>query len=340
MNIGILLFICLVLAACNLPQTSNGNATSSATIVSPAEGSSIAAQTIIDVRSKVVDPQGVTSASLVVNGSSVRDDFFDDPLTRGDIYQPWTPQECGIATIQVRLGTRDGRLVESSVINVTVACGELPISTQITVAPLLTETSEAPLTSTPNIPIATAKQDANCRLGPGTAYGVRSNLLTGQTAPITGRTTDSTWWVIQDTGSGECWIWGEVVTVTGDTSQVPVKTPPPLPTGTFTQPAPVTITPPAPLSAPSPVSPSGTLNCIDASGGVTLYWSAVSHPNGINHYEWVLEGPISDSGSTGSTQASTKTLSCAGANFQWRVRAVDGQGNIGPWSAYMSFNVP
>lgn len=86
--------------------------------------------------------------------------------------------------------------------------------------------------------------------------------------------------------------------------------------------------------------PTGTLNCKDVTGGVPLTWSAVSHPNGIDHYEWMLIGSASESGSVIITQASTSGLSCAGANYQWRVRAVDGQGNIGPWSDYAAFNVP
>ncbi|MBC8334691.1 MAG: right-handed parallel beta-helix repeat-containing protein [Anaerolineales bacterium] len=180
-------------------------------------------------------------------------------------------------------------------------------------------------------PSVTSTQDSNCRLGPGPDYEVRSSLLTGQTAPITGRNTDSSWWMIK-LGGSECWIWGQIVTVTGDSSQVSVKTPPPLPI--------VTVTEPVPLTAPSPTSPSGTLNCADVTGGVTLSWSVVSHANGIDHYEWELNGSPSDSGNTGNAQASTSGLSCAGAIYQWRARAVDGKGNIGPWSSFMQFNVP
>ena len=182
-------------------------------------------------------------------------------------------------------------------------------------------------TIAPRTPTVTADQDANCRLGPGQAYAATSNLLTGQTAAIVGRNTDSSWWVIQ-VPDGTCWIWDGTVTVSGDTSGVPVITPPAGPT----------VTPPPP-SAPSPISPSGTLNCADVSGGITLVWSAVNHPNGIDHYEWTLEGGVSDSGSTSATQADVNFMNC-NADYQWRVRAVDGNGTIGPWSSYMQFNVP
>jgi len=185
---------------------------------------------------------------------------------------------------------------------------------------------------TQSTPSATANQDANCRFGPGQNYSVTGSLLAGQTAPIVGRNADNSWWVIQIPGGGQCWIWGGTVTVGGDTGSVPEFAPPATQTATETE--------IPPLTAPSPISPSGTLNCADASGGVTLAWAPVVYPNGIDHYEWSLEGPISDSGNTGTTQASTKSLSCGGAIFQWRVRAVDGQGNTGPWSNYLEFNLP
>lgn len=116
---------------------------------------------------------------------------------------------------------------------------------------------------------------------------------------------------------------------------------PPTPTASAIPTPTATSTPkPETLSAPSPLSPSGTLNCADVTGGTKLKWSAVSHPNGIDNFEWELSGPTSDSGSTSSTKASTSGLSCVGSNYQWRVRAVDGKGNISPWSDYSAFTVP
>jgi len=319
-----------LLAGCTLPGSPGLGGQQSVQIVQPQEGAQFNVGEAVSVVSSFSDPGGARGVILEVNGVAARDDKFYSPMFNGGMDQPWRALQNGPASLCVYLSTSDGRLLRSNCVNVLVG-GNLTLTPFVSRTPPSDLTATPTLTTTPGAPTATATQDGNCRLGPGTAYGVTSSLLTGQTAPITGRNTDSSWWVIQIPGSGECWIWGDIVIVAGDTSQVPFKTPPPLPTATFT--------PPASLSAPSLISPSGTLNCADVTGGVTLSWSAISHPNGIDHYEWALQGGVNNSGTTGSTQADINLINC-GAAYQWRVRAVDGLSNIGPWSTYMQFNVP
>ncbi|NQU30320.1 MAG: hypothetical protein HQ525_06595 [Anaerolineae bacterium] len=328
-KIVVALVFTLLLASCTLPENASIDGTQSIQLVQPQDGAQFNVGEEVSVISTFSDPGGAQGVILEVNGVGTRDDKLYAPMFQGNMDQPWRPIQNGPATLCVYLSTSDGKFIRSNCVTVTIGAVKRPTSTAwVTITPQMELTTTPTLTFTPGAPTATANQDANCRLGPSVDYGVKGNLLTNQSAPITGRNVDSSWWVIQIPGSGDCWIWDGTVTIAGDISQVAVITPPP---------APIAITP---LTAPSQISPSGTLNCADASGGVTLKWSAVSHPNGIDHYEWVLEGPISDSGSTGSTQASTLTLSCAGANYQWRARAVDGKGNIGPWSSFMQFNVP
>jgi hypothetical protein len=80
-------------------------------------------------------------------------------------------------------------------------------------------------------PFVTARQDSNCRSGPGTVYDVTSYLEGGDTSPIDGRNAASTWWRIERTeGSLHCWVWDQNVLVGGDTSLVPVIPEPPTPT--------------------------------------------------------------------------------------------------------------
>ena len=187
----------------------------------------------------------------------------------------------------------------------------------------------------------TVRTNLFCRPGPG--YAPSDSFTPGQSTTAYAQSPDGNYLFVRGINDNrDCTVPNDpkYVEVTGQAcSTLPQQQLPPTPIApTITATSPPTS---KPLSAPNPASPSGTLVCGDVmTGGVTLVWSAVSNPNGIDHYEWALEGAGTESGSTGNTQASTSGLSCAGANYQWRVRAVDGKGNIGPWSGYLQFNVP
>ena len=329
----VVLILVALLVGCSLPASVSEVGAASVQIGQPQEGAQLKVGGVVSVISSFSDPGGAQGMILEVNGVGVREDKFHLPMFEGRMNQPWRPTQNGPATLCVYLTTSSGQVVRSNC--VTVMIGSVVRATftpGFTNTPFTELTFTPTPTFTPGAPTATATQDANCRQGPRVDYAVTSSLATGRTAPIVGRNTDQSWWVIRIPGSADCWIWDGTVTVEGDISAVPVITPPPAPI--------VTVTQPAPLTAPNLISPSGTLNCVDVTGGVTLSWSVVSHANGIDHYEWELNGSPSDSGNTGNAQASTSGLSCAGAIYQWRARAVDGKGNIGPWSGYMQFNVP
>ena len=96
-------------------------------------------------------------------------------------------------------------------------------------------TTEAP-PPPPGQPIIRADIDTNCRVGPSTLYPVVGYLLVGQESVVHGKNSDETWWYIatpEKTGTF-CWAWGTSTRVEGDTSQLPVITPPPPPTLTPT----------------------------------------------------------------------------------------------------------
>jgi len=210
----------------------------------------------------------------------------------------------------------------------------MPISTTpmptATVTPM-PEESECTITALVNL---------FCRPGPG--YEPSDSFVPGQSATAFAQSPDGFYLFVYGPN------FGKPCTVPDDPKYVekegeacgtlPQETLPSPPTPTFT-PTATSPPPPQPLSAPTPISPTGTLNCADTTGGVTLTWSAVSHPNSIDHYEWVLEGPgPTQSGSTGATSVDIFPISC-GASYSWRVRAVDGKGNIGPWSDYAQFTI-
>jgi uncharacterized protein YraI len=98
--------------------------------------------------------------------------------------------------------------------------------------PSMTSTPAA--TSTSTSALATADQTANVRTGPGTGYEWIDFLYQGQSAEIVGRyesEVDGTWWRIHRLGQGlDGWVWGGVITASGDLSGVPYLLPPPTPT--------------------------------------------------------------------------------------------------------------
>lgn len=109
-----------------------------------------------------------------------------------------------------------------------------------TSTPTPTSTPAPTLTPTPTIPLISASTNTNCRRGPSTLYAPPIGALAvGQQAEVHGRNDASTWWYISLPGrAGQfCWVWAETTDVEGNTTQLPVITPPPLPptpTGTAT----------------------------------------------------------------------------------------------------------
>ncbi len=365
-----------LLSACNLPGPSPAAGDSSARIVAPANGAQLSTGEVVTVKTRVSDPGGARQALLLVDDVAIRGDQLSIPLKHGTMLQGWQPPGPGSYTLQVQFVLDGGDLLFSDKITVIVSGesqpsfgsppspttaaaegdGDLTISPSpadvtITLGTTLTAsatqtptatgtaslTPSATITLTPTLgaPVFMPDQAANCRSGPSSSsYGVIAGVDKGNTVPIVGKSSPQwgPWWVVK-VGGVTCWVYSELGRADGDLGSVPEVTAPATPTPTLTR-------TPIPLSPPAPLSPSGTLNCADASGGVTLTWTAVNHPNGIDHYEWELIGPFSEAGSTISTQADTGPLTCAGAVFQWRVRAIDGGGGVSQWSDYATFTLP
>lgn len=90
------------------------------------------------------------------------------------------------------------------------------------------------------------------------------------------------------------------------------------------------------LTAPEPIAPSGQYSCRST---VFLEWNSVFSVNGISYYEWVVEKPgESESGTTSDVQVEFFIPGCS-ATYRWQVRAVDGLGNIGPFSPWIDFTI-
>lgn len=100
-----------------------------------------------------------------------------------------------------------------------------------------------------------------------------------------------------------------------------------------------TTAPPAPM----PVVPDNglTLSC---RASQSLAWLPVNDPSGISQYQVEVQRHAGDNNwqSVGSMSISDKTTSSSvecGWYYRWRVRAVDGSGNVGGWSGWWQFSI-
>jgi hypothetical protein len=129
---------------------------------------------------------------------------------------------------------------------------ETPASTSTPQPPTLipTQTLTATLSSTftPLVPQISVSVPTNCRNGPGKIYDLEGALLVGEVAQIYGRDPTGKYWYIPNPNRNGhfCWVWGEYATLSGNTSFLPVYTPPPTPTPTLT-PTPTRTPTPAPV---------------------------------------------------------------------------------------------
>lgn len=92
-------------------------------------------------------------------------------------------------------------------------------------------------TTTPSAVTIKVTVATNCRNGPGKVYGYEGALLIGETAEVFGRDPSGQYWYVRNpdsSGADYCWLWGKYATVTGNTSILPMYTPPPTPSPTFT----------------------------------------------------------------------------------------------------------
>jgi hypothetical protein len=100
--------------------------------------------------------------------------------------------------------------------------------------PSPTPSATITLTPTQEKPMVSVSVDTNCRTGPGKIYDWIGGLLVGEKAEVVGASTDGQYWIIKNPDqNGECWLWGNYATVSGDTVDLPRYTPPPTPTPAF-----------------------------------------------------------------------------------------------------------
>jgi len=98
--------------------------------------------------------------------------------------------------------------------------GETPIANpQETATPEFTATAGP--TSTPSVPQVTVNTNTNCRTGPSTQYDIIGALVIGQIAEVVGKNTATGYWIIKNPdGSGNCWLYPQYATISGNTASL------------------------------------------------------------------------------------------------------------------------
>jgi hypothetical protein len=114
-----------------------------------------------------------------------------------------------------------------------------------------TETPTITPTSTPSVPMVSVSSATNCRTGDSAAFDLLYTLKVGDKAEVVGKNTASGYWIIKYPG-GQCWLWGQYATVTGDISGLPEFPAPATPT-------PSELAAPSNFHATSSCSPSGAI---------------------------------------------------------------------------------
>jgi len=140
-----------------------------------------------------------------------------------------------LALTQSAAGVSSAPTLPPAVPAATLTPSPLPPPTAVptvTPSPLPTATPTMTLTPTPSTPHISVSVNTNCRTGPGDAYDRVGALLVGETAEVLARDPYGLFWYIPnpDNPGGKCWVWGQYATIEGETSSLPVFTPPPTPT--------------------------------------------------------------------------------------------------------------
>lgn len=142
-----------------------------------------------------------------------------------------------------------------------------------TQTPLSTNTVPPPPTPTSTVPIVFPKEtNVNCRLGPSTGWVAISALLVGQSAQITGKSADGSWWNIVDPQSSDrrCWVSGSVVNTGGNLNGIStVDAPDAEVTNVTVNVDPKTITV---AGCTGPVLPIKIKGTIETNGPTTVKW--------------------------------------------------------------------
>lgn len=342
-----LIVIFSLLAGCSLPSAAGGI---SVWLDVPLDGLAFPDAQAIKIEGHATSTGGISRVEIWINGAVLT--TINDPATTGDLAEfhiEWAPPAPGAYTIQAIAFGADGSASQPDSARVTF--GEALVTPVVSVTPVITDTptlviSVTPvITDTPTLPppagvvIQFWADPPNVPAGACTTIrwhveNASRVVFGGVDQPFDGSYTDC---LCSDTR-----YTLRVTRLDGveETRRVDIAV-----TGscvTPTSPPPSDTTPPP---APTPAVPADGLT-IACKASQDLAWLPVSDPSGIGEYQVQVQRHSGDNNwglapggliSVPGKQASVP-VEC-GWYYRWRVRAIDGAGNAGPWSGWFQFAI-
>lgn len=326
----------LILAACS------GQAMITAWIDVPLDGLLFTELRPVNIQGHASSLNPVSRVEILVNGTLVA--ALDSPPMEGNLarFQAlWTPSEHGSYVIQAVAYGEDGQPGQPHSVTIRFLTPDEAAALVPTTEPSPTELSptETPETITAT-PAANVRfwadpseiQAGSCATLYWQAENVSSVVFGGRQQPLQG-------------SSQSCLCVGQRYTLTinhldgsQETQSLDIAV-----TGTCVTPTQADTTPPP---APAPFVPADNLS-LTCRASQDLGWLPVEDPSGIAEYQVQVQRHAGDNqwqdvpGSVFSRLTDKQTtiaVECAWY-YRWRVRAVDGAGNIGPWSAWFRFAI-
>jgi uncharacterized protein YgiM (DUF1202 family) len=222
----------------------------------PVQQAALQAGQAVPVSVIVNDDQSIARIELYVDNSLIESRVTPtgSVLTTKSEEFTWSASIVGPHTLQVRAYDATGQMGVSAIVAVEVRAGSggepapEPTSPPVGATPTPVPPTAPPATATPESAMLTANVNANVRSGPGTNYPVVGGLLEGESALVTGRNADGSWWQIS-LPSQSGWIANSIVTTNAQAASAPVVSAPP---------PPATNTPLPPTATPTPAGPTDT----------------------------------------------------------------------------------
>jgi hypothetical protein len=226
----VILFAAVILAASSLVACGASTQGPTTWMDRPLDGTHVPLASIT-IQAHASDEDGVASIEFYVSESLIAS-IPAGGIRLGQASIDWMPPGPGTYTIIARAIDSQGNFGPQT--NLQISVGDLVAT--ITPTIILTSTISPKPTTLPSAtyipgePSFTLIQNANCRVGPGTAYEVDETLFQGQTIPIEGRNETSNWfWVVKPNGHGHCWVSVITGQVVGDVDTVQIVSAPSLP---------------------------------------------------------------------------------------------------------------
>lgn len=348
-----LLIAALFLTACNMPVSTSGV---SVWIDVPLDGLEFSGIQTIKIEGHAASPGSISRIEVWINGTL--QETINAPLMEGNLasfHTVWTPPAPGEYTIQAIAFGADGsasapdsaRITFGSVTPVNgcptpIGGGPTPVSC---ITPAITDTATFTpvVTSTPTSqPGAVIQFWADpAKIEAGACTTIRWHVENVQRVVFGG--IDQTF----DGSYKDCLCADQRYTLTvthldGSEEKRSVEIAVNGSCATQTSPPPQDTTPPP---TPSPVVPADGLS-IGCKASQSLAWLPVEDASGISEYQVQVQRHSGDnnwqSAPGGEISVADKSTSVSvecGWYYRWRVRAMDGAGNLGSWSGWSSFTI-